>query len=64
MRSTPEILKAHVPENAIGYATELWRLGNFFFKLSRDRETKLGDYSLPLIKDLINIHFLLRICTK
>jgi SprT protein len=45
MRSTPEILKAHVPENAIGYATELWRLGNFFFKLSRDRETKLGDYS-------------------
>ena len=44
MRSTPEILRTHLPMPAIDYSIELWRLGNFFFKLSRDRETKLGDY--------------------
>jgi len=45
MQSTPDLLRAHVPLAAIDYAIELWRLGRFHFKASRDRETKLGDYT-------------------
>ena len=51
MRSTPDILRAHVPPTAIAYVIELWKLGRFHFKASRDRETKLGDYTFdPRIK--------------
>lgn len=45
MRSTPDILRSHLPLAAIDYSIELWRLGRFYFKASRDRETKLGDYT-------------------
>ncbi len=45
MRSTPELIRAHVPSAAIDYSIELWRLGRFHFKASRDRATKLGDYT-------------------
>ncbi len=45
MQSTPDLLRNHIPTTAVDYAIELWRLGRFYFKASRDRETKLGDYT-------------------
>lgn len=45
MQSTPDLLRTYIPANALDYTIELWRLGKFFFKVSRDRETKLGDYT-------------------
>lgn len=39
-----QILKKHVPENAVHYCLDLWIAMPFHFKVSRKRNTKLGDY--------------------
>jgi hypothetical protein len=46
MKSTIEnILAQHIPLSALDYAVEMYRLGNFTLKITKDRQTKLGDYS-------------------
>ncbi len=39
-----QILIAHVPENAVHYCLDLWTAIPFNFKVSKKRNTKLGDY--------------------
>jgi hypothetical protein len=39
------ILSRHVPANVIDYCFELWRLTPFELKLSRKRESKVGDFT-------------------
>lgn len=38
------ILEKHVPENAVHYCLDLWIATPFHFKVTRKRNTKLGDY--------------------
>jgi len=38
------ILEKHVPQNAIHYCLDLWTSKPFHFKVTRRRQTKLGDY--------------------
>lgn len=38
------ILERHVPENAIHYCLDLWSAIPFHFKVTRKRNSKLGDY--------------------
>lgn len=38
------ILQQHVPENAVHYCLDLWTAIPFHFKVTRKRNTKLGDY--------------------
>ncbi len=38
------ILKRHVPPNAVHYCLDLWIDRPFHFKITRQRNTKLGDY--------------------
>jgi len=38
------ILKKHVPENAVHYCLDLWTAIPFHFKVTRKRNSKLGDY--------------------
>lgn len=39
-----QILQKHVPENAVHYCLDLWTAIPFHFKVTRKRNTKLGDY--------------------
>ena len=39
-----QILKAHVPDDAVHYCLELWTSIPFNFKVKNNRTTKLGDY--------------------
>lgn len=39
-----QILKKHVPDNAVHYCLDLWIAMPFYFKVTRKRNTKLGDY--------------------
>lgn len=39
-----QILERHVPENAIHYCLDLWSAIPFHFKVTRKRNSKLGDY--------------------
>ncbi|HEX5169720.1 MAG TPA: SprT-like domain-containing protein [Cyclobacteriaceae bacterium] len=39
------ILSLHVPANAIGYSFDLWAQTPFELKLSRKRESKVGDFT-------------------
>ena len=39
-----QLLVKHVPENAIHYCLDLWVAIPFHFKVTRKRNTKLGDY--------------------
>jgi SprT protein len=39
-----QILEKHVPENAVHYCLDLWVATPFHFKITRKRNTKLGDY--------------------
>lgn len=43
--SVPEALRLHVPPAAYSYCVEMWRLGKFHFRVTKDRQTKLGDYT-------------------
>ncbi len=38
------ILKKHVPANAVHYCLDLWIAHPFHFRVTRQRSTKLGDY--------------------
>ncbi len=38
------ILQQHVPENAVHYCLDLWEAKPFHFKVTRKRNSKLGDY--------------------
>jgi hypothetical protein len=44
-REVYTILSHHVPTNVTDYCFELWRLTPFEFKLSRKRESKVGDFT-------------------
>jgi hypothetical protein len=46
-----EIFAKHIPLSALEYAVELYRLGNFKLKITKDRQTKLGDYSFDPISN-------------
>lgn len=47
-----QILTRHVPENAIHYCLDLWIATPFHFKVTRNRNSKLGDYRFdPRHKD-------------
>jgi SprT protein len=47
-----QILSRHVPENAIHYCLDLWIATPFHFKVTRNRNSKLGDYRFdPRKKD-------------
>ena len=39
-----QILKRHVPDNAVHYCYDLWAAHPFHFRVTRSRNTKLGDY--------------------
>jgi len=39
-----KILRQHVPENAVHYCLDLWEAKPFHFKVTRKRNSKLGDY--------------------
>jgi len=39
-----QILQQHVPENAVHYCLDLWTAIPFHFKVTRKRNSKLGDY--------------------
>lgn len=40
-----QILQRHVPENAVQYCLDLWLTKPFHFKVTRKRNSKLGDYT-------------------
>lgn len=40
-----EILKKHVPEEAVAYCYALWNEAPFELKLTRSRQTKVGDFT-------------------
>ncbi|WP_161622707.1 SprT-like domain-containing protein [Cesiribacter andamanensis] len=39
-----QTLEAYLPETAVDYCTDLWRLYGFTLKIKGDRKTKLGDF--------------------
>lgn len=39
-----QLTKPHLPEAALDYCCDLWRLYDFTLKISKDRKTKLGDF--------------------
>ncbi len=43
--SVPDALTRHVPQTAAAYCIELWQLGKFSLRITKDRQTKLGDYT-------------------
>ncbi|WP_017731272.1 SprT family zinc-dependent metalloprotease [Nafulsella turpanensis] len=45
-----KVSAAHFPGAAIDYCCDLWLLYQFNFKISRDRQTKLGDFRYDKIK--------------
>lgn len=40
-----QILQAHVPEKAIDYCFSLWKEQPFHLKITRSRQTKIGDFT-------------------
>jgi hypothetical protein len=45
LKKVEEILKQHVPANAVEYCTHLWRELPFDFKLRKERQSKVGDFT-------------------
>lgn len=46
------ILQRHVPENAVQYCLDLWSAKPFHFRVTRSRNSKLGDYKFnPITGD-------------
>lgn len=45
-----QILRRHVPENAVHYCLDLWSAIPFHFKVTKKRSTKLGDYRFDPMK--------------
>lgn len=45
-----QILEKHVPENAVHYCYDLWIKKPFHFKVTRKRQTKLGDYRFDQVR--------------
>ncbi len=39
-----QIFQRHVPENAVHYCLDLWASHHFHFRITRKRNSKLGDY--------------------
>src|SRR5688500_6609115 len=39
------ILQAHIPASAVSYCFELWQISPFELKLTKSRQTKVGDFT-------------------
>jgi SprT protein len=53
-----DILQAHIPQKAVDYCLNLWREKPFMLKLTKSRQTKIGDFmckrSSPQVRITLN----------
>ncbi|MFN8358154.1 MAG: SprT-like domain-containing protein [Spirosomataceae bacterium] len=48
MKEPIHVFRTHLPEPAVSYCYDLWQAHTFLFKITRSRQSKLGDYCYRL----------------